>query len=988
MSNTVKTSFDPITFEVMSDPVLANDGYSYDRLVIEEWFSISSFTSPVTGANITQELTSNVVLKKEIDSNNELDSYEKNCLTPKVLVCTDCLTNLLRKQDWHPPQIIALGGEGAGKSTILERITGYPVFPRAKGSCTRVPIRLQLRRGPLKIPEILYSRNKSAESAATSVAVVNIAEHIRKLMKDVIEAAGENSEIGVESEICVRIQSPSVPHVDIVDLPGLISVSGSDADPELCRKTNDVVNYYIDTCKETGLFLVVVPVTASVHQSLVMKAVERHGLEKQCLGILTKADIFRSDDEDVDDATGLSSITEGKVRGSVPLGHGWVLTSSRQPSGSTSLPHDVRLQLVSEAESASLTKIVPNLLTSGQATVSAVRARIESMYEGYLSKHWAGKTTQLIMDRLANVRGVVAGLGSPGEGDEDFTESCMQTLIQARATKIITSEMSWHSVVTDWINTLMVDLVSEMEGRHLTVFGSVVSATLSATSMRRRILGAVRTNATLQNLRSGSLNPVSAWVRTALLWDTSRLRLGRFHGAVDALVEQAEALSRQGLPALNGHLDRLCSWLEDPLQTFSVCPAQDSAGMFSVRAPSASDVACLVSQLVYECLIQPLADPSVAPKSLFSDLPVGALLGDDTVAIRRESLQEAKVLEQAIAEIAKINLKALCDCLKADPGNQASVYKPLLKTIHSSGVSLSELLKAGLPPVVAVYTDLFEAEFGVVFRAGSAVGSQSDELKRHVSEEEECEEYESDWEDEGSEANKALSPGGAGGSRRQPRGLLFQVLDIKNAICPALSDSDIAQSAAFVAAVCENTVAEVLDLLVAKDDGEGGLTTVSPKDLFAAIAEDAELLQLVVAVRASLSLVSNSASSHPTSSTSNTVSFNRSIYGLLRTLKPTLRLSLAATAVLNNFVVNLLRTLRQKYETSVGTGGEAVADTTGNPQDTGVLVGEEGSGLLSARDVSDVAGIVRELFPGEIGVYAMDAGRKASESFMATVLHE
>ena len=38
----------PLTLELMSDPVLAADGHTYERRAIEEWLSTGHSTSPVT----------------------------------------------------------------------------------------------------------------------------------------------------------------------------------------------------------------------------------------------------------------------------------------------------------------------------------------------------------------------------------------------------------------------------------------------------------------------------------------------------------------------------------------------------------------------------------------------------------------------------------------------------------------------------------------------------------------------------------------------------------------------------------------------------------------------------------------------------------------------------------------------------------------------------------------------------------------------------
>lgn len=43
-------------------------------------------------------------------------------------------------------QVIVLGNQSSGKSSLLERLSGCPVFPRAQGISTRCVVRVLCRR--------------------------------------------------------------------------------------------------------------------------------------------------------------------------------------------------------------------------------------------------------------------------------------------------------------------------------------------------------------------------------------------------------------------------------------------------------------------------------------------------------------------------------------------------------------------------------------------------------------------------------------------------------------------------------------------------------------------------------------------------------------------------------------------------------------------------------------------------------------------------
>ncbi|XP_053673256.1 WD repeat, SAM and U-box domain-containing protein 1-like [Anopheles nili] len=58
----------PITHELMKDPVYAEDGFTYERAAIKEWFSREKAVSPMTNIELcTNELVENGKLKQEIE---------------------------------------------------------------------------------------------------------------------------------------------------------------------------------------------------------------------------------------------------------------------------------------------------------------------------------------------------------------------------------------------------------------------------------------------------------------------------------------------------------------------------------------------------------------------------------------------------------------------------------------------------------------------------------------------------------------------------------------------------------------------------------------------------------------------------------------------------------------------------------------------------------------------------------------------------------
>lgn len=70
----------PITHEIMKDPVIAEDGFNYERSAIEQWFNMKP-TSPMTNLELSStETIENVVLRGKIEKyliSLDLDMFEQ-----------------------------------------------------------------------------------------------------------------------------------------------------------------------------------------------------------------------------------------------------------------------------------------------------------------------------------------------------------------------------------------------------------------------------------------------------------------------------------------------------------------------------------------------------------------------------------------------------------------------------------------------------------------------------------------------------------------------------------------------------------------------------------------------------------------------------------------------------------------------------------------------------------------------------------------------
>ena len=137
----------------------------------------------------------------------------------------------------EPPIIIVLGTQSSGKSTILERMIMLPIFPRDAGLCTRVAIKVHLRRDIVSPPSAKIevcqyvgdsgSAAQSVPGTQSDIAWEDLCGNaVRDAMEELVRSENDMAlednvnGVAVKSFIRLQITSPDVPNLDFCDLPG------------------------------------------------------------------------------------------------------------------------------------------------------------------------------------------------------------------------------------------------------------------------------------------------------------------------------------------------------------------------------------------------------------------------------------------------------------------------------------------------------------------------------------------------------------------------------------------------------------------------------------------------------------------------------------------------------------------------------------------------------------------------------------------------
>nr|XP_032511725.1 dynamin-1-like protein isoform X7 [Danaus plexippus plexippus] len=203
------------------------------------------------------------------------------------------------------PQIIVLGTQSSGKSSVIESLVGRSFLPRGPGIVTRRPLILQL----------VYSPKDSKEHRSAEEGTVNLDEwgkflhtkdkiysdfdEIRKeIERETDRMAGSNKGICPEA-INLKIYSTRVVNLTLVDLPGITKVPIGDQPEDIENQIRNLIVKYI--ANPNSIILAVTAANTDMATSEAIKLakdVDPDG--RRTLAVVTKLDLMDAGTDAID----------------------------------------------------------------------------------------------------------------------------------------------------------------------------------------------------------------------------------------------------------------------------------------------------------------------------------------------------------------------------------------------------------------------------------------------------------------------------------------------------------------------------------------------------------------------------------------------------------------------------------------------------------------------------------------------------------------
>jgi len=203
------------------------------------------------------------------------------------------------------PQIVIVGSQSSGKSSVIESLVGRSILPRGTGIVTRRPLILQLIYTP-KDDRVHRSAERGTidcdewvEFLHTKDKIYTDWDEVRiEIQRETDRMAGSNKGICPEA-ISLKFYSTSVLSLTMVDLPGLTKVAVGDQPDDIEGQIRDLLLKFIQN--PNSIILAVSPANMDMATSEALKIardIDPDG--RRTLAVITKLDLMDAGTDAID----------------------------------------------------------------------------------------------------------------------------------------------------------------------------------------------------------------------------------------------------------------------------------------------------------------------------------------------------------------------------------------------------------------------------------------------------------------------------------------------------------------------------------------------------------------------------------------------------------------------------------------------------------------------------------------------------------------
>lgn len=176
------------------------------------------------------------------------------------------------------PNIVVIGDESTGKSSLLENITKCKIFPRDSKTCTRCPIRLRLSDGDPNCSVRFMNSVTRKKKIFRDIEKEKIHDKVKWIMDRIPENTVSFDEIEI------NIVDHSLPRIEVVDLPGFRAYP-----PKLAKSIKLLCEKYVEDINTICIAVVPATIPRFTGQQSIAQ-IQEFGAEDRTIVALTMVD--------------------------------------------------------------------------------------------------------------------------------------------------------------------------------------------------------------------------------------------------------------------------------------------------------------------------------------------------------------------------------------------------------------------------------------------------------------------------------------------------------------------------------------------------------------------------------------------------------------------------------------------------------------------------------------------------------------------------
>ena len=264
----------------------------------------------MTDKTITDKIITSLPNIKNLWYGNETNNINK-LGNQEVLKIGNALEGILNNMDSKInidiPRLVVVGTQSSGKSSLLNNIISMDIMPTGKTMVTRVPLNIQLNQSS-KLSQAEFGDYKNGNwivektiNLTLPEPLENEIEAIHKEIENQTSLKAGNSQNICKEAIILKIYSPNVPNLGLIDLPGIVMVACTDKGQpkDIKDQIRNMIGNYIKS--DRSIILAVIPARPDIEADPALELIKEYDPNgKRTVGVLTKIDLMNNDSDIVD----------------------------------------------------------------------------------------------------------------------------------------------------------------------------------------------------------------------------------------------------------------------------------------------------------------------------------------------------------------------------------------------------------------------------------------------------------------------------------------------------------------------------------------------------------------------------------------------------------------------------------------------------------------------------------------------------------------